>query len=382
MKKEHIYLDYNASAPIIPAALEVMGDILSAKNFAYNASSIHHFGQIGHRYIETARKKVANLVDANKDQVIFNSGATEGNNTILLYFANKYPNETILITQAQHPSIMEALNILDNVKTVPVDKNGLVRLDILEEVLSNNSKVSLVSCTYANNETGIIQDVRAISNLAHKYGALLHCDGVQAVGKIPVSMIKDGIDFLTISSHKIGGAQGAGALISSICGQTPFLLFGGGQEKYMRSGTQNIAAIASFGVASYYALKNIEQYRKDITDLRYYLESRILEISSDIIIHGKNVSRIPNTSFFYINGINAQNILMALDLENIAISNGSACSSGNVKPSNTLKSMGYDEEIASNSLRISIGWATKKSDIDIFLMALEKILNRIAKRSK
>ncbi len=376
MEKEHIYLDYNATAPLHPDAWEVMSGILSPSNAAYNASSVHYFGRTGRKYIEIAREQVAKLVGASANQVTFNSGATEGNNTILLYFAKKYPSETILIADGQHPSIMESLNILDNVKVIPIDKNGLVKLDILEEMLSGSTKVSLVSCAYANNETGAIQNVSELSNITHKYGALFHCDGVQAAGKIPVNIEESGIDFLTLSSHKIGGAQGVGALISGICGQSPALLFGGGQENHMRAGTQNIAGIAGFGAASKAARDNLGEYQ-NLSRLRGKLESKLKELSPDITIYSKDVQRIPNTCFFSVNGLNAQNILMALDLDGVAISNGSACSSGSVRPSLTLKAMGCDEKTASNSLRISMGWATKESDIDAFLEKWKKIISRV-----
>ncbi len=376
MEKEHIYLDYNATSPLHPQAWEVMKDILSDNKVAYNASSVHYFGRKGQGHIEKARKQVAKLVGANANQVIFNSGATEGNNTILLHFAQTYPDETILIASGQHPSIMESLNILGNVRTIPIDENGIVKLDKLEEILSKDTKVSLISCSYANNETGALQNILELSSLAHKYGVLFHCDGVQAAGKVPINIKESDIDFLTISSHKIGGPQGVGALILNICGQSPSLLFGGGQESYLRAGTQNTAGIAGFGASADAALSGLDEYQ-ELGKLRDKLESNLKEISPEIIIHSKRVPRIPNTSFFSIKSMNAQNILIALDLEVIAISNGSACSSGSVKPSSTLKAMGCDEETASNSLRISMGWATKESDIDRFLHEWKKIIKRI-----
>ncbi len=377
MKKEPIYLDYNATTPLRPEAWEIMSAILGSEA-AYNASSVHCLGRAGRKYIENARGQVANLVGSDTNQVIFNSGATEGNNTILLHFAKKYPNDTILIVDGQHPSIMQSINILGNVKIIPIDCNGIVKTKELETLLGNN-KVSLVSCTYANGETGAIQNVSELSDLTHKHGALLHCDGSQAAGRIPLNIKESNIDFLTLSAHKIGGAQGVGALIIGICGQSPTLLFGGGQENYMRSGTQNIAGIASFGAASGAALKCLGEYQR-IENLRDKLENKLKELSPDIIIHSKDAPRIPNTSFFSIPSIIAQNILIALDLAGIAISNGSACSSGSVKPSQALMTMGLDKKIASNSLRISMGWATKDSDIDIFLNEWENIIRRVTNK--
>ncbi len=371
---KHIYLDYNASTPLRPDAWEAMKPILTTQSAAYNASSTHHFGREGRKTIETARTQIAQLIGAHTNQIIFNSGATEGNNTIIRHFANTHPQETILISETEHPSILEALNIFDNIKTVPVDQNGLLRLDVLETLLQNN-KTALLSCQYANNETGVIQNIPEIANQAHKHGALFHCDAVQAIGRIPVNMAESGIDFLTLSSHKIGGPQGVGALALGLCTQTPTLLFGGGQEKSARAGTENTAAIAGFGAAAKAALNTPTQTAK----LRDKLENRLKAISPDIIIHGENAPRLPNTTLFTPPHANAQSLLMALDLEGLAISNGSACSSGTTKPSTTLKAMGQSEKTASNALRISIGWATTENDIDTFLQIWEKIYTHIKK---
>ncbi len=371
----HIYLDYNASAPLLPEAWQAMKAIFKTGRAAYNASTTHYFGRLGQKYINDARSEVAKLVGVNPDQVIFNSGATEGNNTVLHYFSKAHPDDMILISAIEHPSILEAQNHLDNIELIPVDKSGLVDLDMLEKLLQDHN-VPLVSCMFTNNETGVIQDVSNISKIVHKYGALFHCDATQAVGHIPINMQEFSIDFMTFSSHKIGGPQGAGALVIGTSNAKPALLFGGGQEKSLRAGTQNIAAIAGFGAACKY----IKHHNLEI--LRDKLETELKNIAPEITIFCENIHRLPNTSFFYIDGIPSQNILIALDLQNIAISSGSACSSGTVKPSTTLKAMGISDNKASNALRISTGWATKESDIDEFLDAFKKIYTRIKNKEK
>ncbi len=367
MKKAHIYLDYNASAPLLPQARAAIIEAIDAQNGAYNASAVHYFGREGRKIVEHARMHISALTGTPASQIIFNSGATEGNNTILSHFSN----EKILITATEHPSVLDAPNAIK----IPVDTNGLVNLAALEDLLQKH-KPALVSCMLVNNESGIIQDVAKISALAHKYGALFHSDATQAAGRMPINMQENGIDFLTLSAHKIGGPQGAGALALGLCGQTPTLLFGGGQEKSARAGTENVAGIAGFGAAAKAALENMETY-KNLAILRDKLEKQIKKISPEIIIHSEDAPRAANTTFFSLPGQDSQSMLMALDLEGIAVSNGSACSSGTVKPSHVLIAMGMDEKSASSALRISTGWDTKESDIEAFLIAWQKIYNRI-----
>lgn len=370
-----IYLDYNATAALRPAAKAAMDSIYGLNQAGYNASSVHHYGREGRKIVEDARAHVAKLIGADANQIIFNSGATEGNNTVLRHFVDTYPDETILISAIEHPSILELQDTLPNTQIIPVDHQGLIDLNALEALL-NDHKVCLVSCMFVNNENGVIQDVAKISALAHKHNALFHCDGVQAVGRIPVNMKESGIDFLTLSSHKIGGPQGAGALALGLCGQTPTLLFGGGQEKSARAGTENVAGIAGFGAAAKEALEYMNHYQA-LEGWRDKLENRITSISPDVLIHAKDAPRVANTSFFSLPDTNSQTLLMALDLEGIAVSNGSACSSGTVKPSTTLLAMGLDEKVAGSALRISMGWATKEDDIDVFLAAWEQIYTRL-----
>ncbi|MGH1402992.1 MAG: cysteine desulfurase family protein [Alphaproteobacteria bacterium] len=374
--KKHIYLDYNASAPLHPDAWAVMEALLTTpENGAHNASAIHHFGREGQKTIEAARKHIADMVGIPSNQIIFNSGATEGNNTVLQHFAHAYPDEQIIISAIEHPSITDALPNFPNLKTAPVTHDGLICLKSLENLLK--TKTSLVSCMHVNNETGSIQNVSELSGVAHKYGALFHCDATQSAGRIPVHATQSGIDFLTLSSHKIGGPQGVGALALGICGQTPTLLLGGGQEKYARAGTHNVAGIAGFGAAANAATRNLDLYRKTLEQLRNKLETQLKHISPNIIIHGEQSQRVANTCFFSLPKTKSQNLLIALDLEGISVSNGSACSSGTVKASKILLAMGQDEDVANSALRISMGWATKESDIDSFLSAWQKIIQRI-----
>lgn len=359
------YLDYNATAPLRPEALAAVSDALAAP---HNASSVHTYGRAAHKMIEDARQHVAALVNCPPAQIVFNSGATEGNNTILKYFAN----ERILVSAIEHPSVLEAA---PNAEKIPVDNHGIVDLNALEISLKAK-KTALVSIMMVNNETGAIQPVDKISALAKKHGSLFHSDAVQAAGKIAIDMSPGHIDFLTISAHKLGGPQGAGALCLGICGITPTLLDGGGQEKKARPGTQNTAAIAGFGAAAERAKADLSHLTTHTTSLRDILENTLCKINTGIIIHSQKAPRASNTTLFSIPGASSETLLMAFDLEGVALSNGSACASGSVKPSHVLKAMGTD---TNGTIRVSTGWASTEDDINKFLTAFEKILNRIKK---
>ena len=368
--KKAVYLDYNATTPIRPEVIAIMTEAMAC---AHNASSIHSFGREARKYVEDARDEIAKLTGTPSAQIIFNSGATEGNNTVLKYFERTYPGEQILVSAIEHPSVLEAV---PSAQRIPMTRAGTVDLNALETRLKDK-KTSLVSVMLVNNETGVIQPIKEISALTHKHGALLHCDGVQAAGRIEINIAEMGIDFLTLSAHKLGGPQGVGALCLGLCGTTPVLLHGGGQEKSARAGTENVSGIAGFGKACALAHENLPTYAKDMEAFLSPLQNELSKISS-LTIFGKDANRVPNTCLFTLPGIASETLLMALDLEGIAVSNGSACSSGKVEPSHVLKAMGASESEASSAIRISIGWDTNPEDIEAFIAAFTKIHTRIA----
>ncbi len=368
----HIYLDYNATAPLRPEALEVMMAVLGKP---HNASSVHRFGREARKIVEDARQTIADIAGIPAAQIIFNSGATEANNTVLKYFAGTYPDEQILISATEHPSVRE---VIEKTIKIPVDHNGIVNLEALEELLQK--KTALVSVMLVNNETGVIQPIEAIAALTHKYGALLHCDATQAMGRININMPTHQIDFMSLSSHKIGGPQGVGALALGMCGITPVLLEGGGQEKRARAGTENIAGIAGFAAAANAAIANLEAEQNRLKILRDKLEASLLEIDNRTIIFGKDVARVSNTTLFALPGLSAETLMMNFDLEGIALSNGSACSSGTVKASPVLHAMGVNESAALAALRVSTGWNTQDSDINQFITTWSKIHARLKEK--
>ena len=363
MKKT--YLDYNATAPTRP---EVIDGMTAAMRAPHNASSVHSFGREGRKLVEDARQILSRIIGGPAAQIIFNSGATEGNNTVI----NHFKDERILVSAIEHPAVLEAA---PNLTKIPVTTDGVIDLSALEELLKAE-KTGLVSIMLINNETGAIQPIADASALAHKHGALFHCDAVQAIGRIPVNMAELGIDFLTLSAHKFGGPQGVGALALGLCGETPTLLHGGGQEKSARAGTENVPAIHGMGIAAKLAAENLNDYQNKTAALQKRLEDKLGKYQG-VKIYSQETPRAPNTTLFSLTGASSETMMMAFDLDGIAISNGSACSSGKVEPSHVLKAMNASDAEASSALRISTGWDSREEDIDNALQSWDKIYDRM-----
>lgn len=364
-----IYLDYNATCPIFPDAIDA-----AAKAMAHtgNASSIHADGRAARKIVEDAREQVAKLAGVRAAQVIFNSGATEGNNTILSGFADKL----VLVSPVEHPSVMEATPT--TTEFLPLKNDGTIDLDKFEVVMET-SEPALVAVQLVNSETGIIQPVADIARIAKAKGALVLCDAVQAAGRIAIDFKSLGVDYLTLSAHKFGGPQGIGALIFREGLQMPKFMRGGGQEKRQRAGTENVAAIAGFGAASVRALGNLAAYQSRCQALQSKLESALRACANDLIIVGANAPRVANTTDVILPNASAETQLMAMDLEGVAVSSGSACSSGTFKPSHVLAAMGYNADEAKSALRFSYGWATTDADIDEAANAYARMVSRLRK---
>ncbi|GHC62578.1 cysteine desulfurase family protein [Limoniibacter endophyticus] len=379
MSLARAYLDYNASAPLTQDALAAASAALA---FCGNASSVHHEGREARRIIEQARKDVAALVNADPSHVIFTSGATEAASMLLtpswkmgaapLHVSHLY------VCAADHPCMLNGGHFAtEQVTRIEVDADGLLRLDMLENALAAHDKVQglpLVACHLANNETGVIQDSPAIAAVAKAHGALLVLDAVQAAGRIPLDMVALGADFLVLSAHKIGGPKGAGAIVSQGEVLTPVpLVKGGGQEKGHRAGTENVMAIAGFGAAARNALDNLV-HADEVGVLRNRFEAAIVSRFNNAIIFGAQAPRLPNTLFFSVPGLKAETAQIAFDLDGVALSAGSACSSGKVGPSHVLAAMGVEGDLG--ALRVSIGCETGERE----LQAFEKVLDRLVKR--
>jgi cysteine desulfurase len=352
------YLDYNATAPVRPAAAAAVAATLEAVG---NASSVHAAGRAARRRIEDARERVAALVGAAPAGVVFTSGGTEANALALTGSGAA----RLLVSAVEHDSV---LRNAPEAAPIPVDRNGVVDLAALERLLGDaRGEPCLVSLMLANNETGVIQPVAEAAAIARTHGARLHCDAVQAAGKIAVDMIALGVDMLTLSAHKIGGPQGVGALVLRDGVTLTPLFRGGGQERGRRAGTENLPGIAGFGAAAAAALADLAAGAPArIAAQRDRLEAAL---GSQAVVHGAGAARLPNTSCIGLPGRSAEIQVMALDLAGVAVSSGAACSSGKVRASHVLGAMGLSAADAGCAIRVSLGWASSEDDVDRFVAA-------------
>ena len=387
MSKPRIYLDYNATAPVRPAAKAA---VLAALDHVGNASSIHQEGRKARGLMEAAREQVAKLINAQSKEITFTSGGTESNNLVLASdlgaLGKKQPLAATLLSATEHPSLIKAQELSPRpVELINVDENGILDLTHLEQLLQTWQQKSelpvLVSVMLVNNETGVIQPMQKIATLVHQYGGFIHADAIQALGKVEINFESMNVDMLSLSSHKIGGPQGAGVLVIRLGMLVDSYVKGGGQELGLRAGTENIPAISGFGAAAQ-ECANEFKYNSKYNEMRDSLELKINQISPDAVIFAQNVDRVSTTSCFAIAGLTAERALMSLDLAGIAISSGSACSSGKVSQSHVLKAMGIDDELALCALRLSFGWNTKPQDLDIFIEEYTKIYQRMMVREQ
>ncbi len=367
---ESVYLDNNATAPTRPEVIRAVGNVMAAVG---NPSSVHGHGRQAKKILEQARANVAALCGVQPDAVVFTSGGTEANNIVLRGAGRR----RVLMSAVEHPSVRDAC---PDAEIVPVNHSGVIDLDALEAMLKAGDTPTLVSVMAANNETGVIQPISQIASLAHQYGALVHCDAVQAAGKINVDVADMGVDFLVISSHKIGGAAGCGALINVHDLPLEPLVRGGGQERKVRSGTENLIGIAGFGAAAAIVRECGAMEMARLCSMRDQLERDVASRVPVVRVVGADAERLPNTSCMVLPGIASETQVMALDLAGISVSAGSACSSGKVSVSPILDAMGYSEEEASAAIRISFGWANNETDVERFADAFVALYERARDR--
>jgi cysteine desulfurase len=364
MTKTLVYCDYNAGAPVRAEAAVAMSRAMAS---AGNPSSVHGAGRRMRSLIEDAREKLGAAVGASAENVVFTSGATEA---LQLAMASAGA-ASLVISAVEHDAVFEhATRALKVDRIAPVDAHGVVDLEALSVLLAAAPKPALLVVQLANNETGVIQPVAKIATAAREHGALLLVDAAQAFGRVPVDIAELDATYLVISSHKLGGPPGAGALVLAPGAPFATTRFGGGQERGRRPGTENGPAIVGFGVAAEWALRDLESEAGRIAVMRDRFEAGL---PRDAVVFGKDAKRLPNTSNFALPGLAAETAVIAMDLEGVAVSSGAACSSGKVRASRVLSAMGVAPELAKAALRVSFGHESKESDVDEVLHALTKV---------
>jgi len=375
-----IYFDHNATTPVDPAVVDRMRAVLS-EDFG-NASSVHHFGQRAKGVLDDARSAVAALIGGEPSEVVFTSGGTEADNFALRGAAEALEptgRRHLIATGIEHEAVLNTLKALSRrgwtTTLLPVDRSGIVSVDALTDALTDNTAV--VSVMHANNEIGTVQPIAALAEAAHARGAVFHTDAVQSVAKIPVDTRRLGVDLLSLSAHKFYGPKGAGALWIKRGTRVSAILTGGKHERNRRAGTENEPAIAGYGVAAQLATIKLATESPRLAALRDRLEETILLRVNGTAINGVRDPRVPNTTNISFEGIEAESLLIALDLEGIAVSTGSACSSGTLEPSHVLRAMGLPAHRTQNSIRISLGSGNTDAEIDYFLERLPQVVGKL-----
>jgi len=361
------YLDHNATTPIRPQAAEAVARALVAGG---NPSAVHSSGRAARRIVEDAREQVAVLVGADPAGVIYTSGGTEANALAI----NGLGRSRILASAIEHQSVLKAAAV----EQIPVDWRGVLDLEALEKMLAASDAPAVVCVMLVNNETGVVQPVAQAAAIAHEHGAFVHCDAVQAAGRVDIDMDALDVDSLSLSAHKLGGPMGVGALIlADPLDEIEPLLKGGTQEARRRAGTENVPGIAGFGAAAAVARLEMFEVAARLLTLRDGLERRIRSHVPSVNLFGDRARmRVSNTSCFAVPGIDARTLVMALDLEGVAVSAGSACSSGRIDPSHVLAAMGAGP-LAGSAIRVSLGWTSTEADIDAFCGAFAAVVGRL-----
>jgi cysteine desulfurase len=374
------YFDHNATTPVDPSVADVMVRVLR-EDFG-NASSVHRFGQQAKAILDEARSAVAHLIGADPSEIVFTSGGTESDNAALRGAAEALEptgRRHLVATAIEHEAVLVTFKALARrgwrTTLLPVDESGVAKPEALESAITDET--ALVSVMHANNEIGTIQPVAEMARIAHAHGALFHTDAVQSVAKIPVDVRALGVDLLSLSAHKFNGPKGAGALWIKRGTRLLPILTGGKHERTRRAGTENVPAIAGLGAAARVAKTKAPDALSRVRDLRDRLESEILNRVPGTVVNGTRTSRVPNTTNLSFDRVEAESLLIALDLEGIAVSTGAACSSGTLEPSHVLRAMGLSTHRAQNSIRFSLGTENTGAEVDYLLEKLPKAVDKL-----
>ena len=375
-----VYFDHNATTPVDSSVIDLMTRVLQ-QEFG-NASSIHHFGQRAKGILDDARTAVADLLKAEVSEVVFTSGGTESDNFAIRGVADALEvtgRRHLIASAIEHEAVLNTFKALSRrgwtTTLLPVGTSGIVEPGALEAAITDQT--ALVSVMHANNEIGTVQPVAELARIAHAHGALFHTDAVQSVGKLPVDARTLGADLLSLSAHKFNGPKGAGALWIKRGTRVAAILTGGKHERNRRAGTENVAAIAGLGAAAALASGKMTAEAARLSALRDRLENEILAAIPDTAINGARDARVPNTTNISFGGVEAESLLIALDLEGVAVSTGSACSSGTLEPSHVLRAMGFPVHRTQNSIRLSLGAGNTDEQVDYVVSKLPAIVEKL-----
>ena len=375
-----VYLDYNATTPLAPQVVDAV--VAATRDVFGNASSVHHFGQQAKAALDDARTAVATLIGADPSEVVFTAGGTEADNLAIrgaAEAAEPSGRRHLVASAIEHEAVLNTLKALARrgwrTTLVPVDQSGIVAPDRVREAIADDT--ALVSVMHANNEIGTIQPIAEIAAVAHERGALMHTDAVQSAGKIPVDVRALGVDLLALSAHKLNGPKGAGALWVKRGTRMLPILTGGKHERSRRAGTENVPAIAGFGTAAHLAVSKMKAEGARVAALRDRLEASVLREVRGTAVNGAIGARVPNTTNISFERVEAESLLIALDLEGIAVSTGSACSSGTLEPSHVLRAMGFPAHRTQNSLRFSLGMFSTDADVDRVVAVLPALVEKL-----
>ena len=375
-----VYFDYNATTPLAPetrdAVVAALGEIFG------NASSVHHFGQQAKAALDDARSAVARLINAEPSEIVFTSGGTESDNFAIRGIAEALETSGrrhLIASAIEHEAVLNTLKALARrgwrTSLLPVDQSGVVSPDALRDAIADDT--ALVSVMHANNEIGTVQPIAALAAIAHERGALFHTDAVQSAGKIPVDVRALGVDLLALSAHKFNGPKGAGATWIKRGTRLQPTMTGGKHERNRRAGTENVPAIVGLGVAARLAAAKLDPEGARLARLRDRLEDGILRAVPGTAVNGAREARVPNTTNISFDRVEAESLLIALDLEGIAVSTGSACSSGTLEPSHVLRAMGLPAHRTQNSLRFSLGLFSTEAEVDRVVVVLPRLVEKL-----
>jgi cysteine desulfurase len=377
-----VYFDYNATTPLTPEVVEAVS--LAMRDQFGNASSVHHFGQQAKALLDDARSAVARLVGADPSEIVFTAGGTESDNFAIRGAAEALEptgRRHLIASAIEHEAVLNTLKALARrgwkTTLLPIDQSGVASPTRLQELIGTATDVALVSVMQANNEIGTIQPIAELARIAHEHGALMHTDAVQSAGRIPVDARALGVDLLSLSAHKFNGPKGAGALFIKRGTRMQPILTGGKHERNRRAGTENVPAIVGMGVAATQAVGRLAPEAARVSVLRDRLEEGILRAVTGTVINGSRMARVPNTTNISFDRVEAESLLIALDLEGIAVSTGSACSSGTLEPSHVLRAMGFPAHRTQNSLRFSLGLYSTDAEVDRVIQVLPRLVEKL-----